>query len=84
MKSSNILIGILAAAAAGVVIGILIAPAKGSETRRMIADKANDFVEGLNNNVSEFAEDLAMKYGIAPEGANDRFVPHETIAAEYS
>lgn len=84
MKPSNIFLGILAAVAAGVVVGILIAPAKGSETRRLIADKANDFVEGLNTNVNEIAENLAMKYGIAPEGANDRFEPDETIVLEYS
>lgn len=42
MKTTNLLLTVLGAAAAGVVIGLLIAPDKGSETRRMIGEKADD------------------------------------------
>ena len=35
----------LAGAAAGVIAGILLAPDKGAETRRKMADKAKDFGE---------------------------------------
>ncbi len=40
---------------AGIVIGILIAPDKGSRTRRRIADKISGAAEGAGNYVSEKA-----------------------------
>ena len=42
MSTQNLLIGILSGVAAGVAIGLLTAPAKGSETRKKIADTAED------------------------------------------
>ena len=43
MKTSNLLLTVLGAAAAGVVVGLLIAPEKGEETRRMLTQKADDW-----------------------------------------
>ena len=43
MKTSNLLLTVLGAAAAGVVVGLLIAPEKGTETRRMLTQKADDW-----------------------------------------
>ena len=40
MDAQKVMIGTLAGIAAGVAIGILVAPAEGSETRQRIADKA--------------------------------------------
>jgi len=42
MSTQKLLIGILSGVAAGVAIGLLTAPAKGSETRKKIADTAED------------------------------------------
>jgi gas vesicle protein len=42
MSTHKLLIGILSGVAAGVVIGLLTAPAKGSETRKKIAVTAED------------------------------------------
>ncbi|MFL9485603.1 YtxH domain-containing protein [Chitinophagaceae bacterium LWZ2-11] len=42
MSTQKILIGTLAGLAAGVVVGILTAPAKGAETRQRIADVPSD------------------------------------------
>ncbi len=47
-KQSKILLGILGAAAAGVIAGMLIAPDKGSETRKKIKNKAKDYADNLN------------------------------------
>jgi gas vesicle protein len=41
-KNSTFLIGLVTAAAAGAVIGLLMAPKKGSEVRKDILDKVND------------------------------------------
>ena len=43
MKASTLLITVLGAAAAGVVVGLMIAPEKGTETRRILAQKAEDW-----------------------------------------
>ena len=46
---NKVLLGILGAAAAGVVVGLLIAPDKGSETRRKIKSKAGDWADSLGH-----------------------------------
>ncbi|RYY56869.1 MAG: YtxH domain-containing protein [Chitinophagaceae bacterium] len=45
---SKVLIGILGAAAAGVVIGLLLAPEKGKDTRKKIRDTAGDWADNLS------------------------------------
>ena len=47
MSAKSILIGTLSAALAGIAVGVLIAPAKGSETRQRIADSAGELKEKL-------------------------------------
>ena len=49
MKATSLLLGVLGAAAAGVVVGLLIAPDKGSETRRKISEKTEDWRNQVNN-----------------------------------
>lgn len=50
MSANKILAGILA----GVAIGILIAPAKGTETRKKISDKVDDASDYLKDVVEKF------------------------------
>ena len=75
MNSSKILLGFVAGAAIGGILGVLFAPDKGEETRRKLAektadlsdslrDKFGDFVDGVKDNftsVKNKAEDLADK-----------------------
>ncbi|MBL0232487.1 MAG: YtxH domain-containing protein [Chitinophagaceae bacterium] len=59
-SNSKLLLGILGAAAAGVVIGLLIAPEKGIEMRSRIARKATDLGNSLSsgfNNILSKADD---------------------------
>ena len=46
---TKVTLGIIGAIAAGVCIGLLIAPDKGSETRKKIADTASDWTDKLKN-----------------------------------
>ncbi len=46
---SKIALGILGAAAAGVVIGLLMAPDKGKETRRKIGRTAGSWADSLSH-----------------------------------
>lgn len=47
--NSRIILGIVGAAAAGAIIGLLVAPDKGSELRKKISDAASDFASELTN-----------------------------------
>ncbi|MFT3823551.1 MAG: YtxH domain-containing protein [Chitinophagaceae bacterium] len=49
MSTKNILIGAASGLAAGVLIGLLVAPAKGSETRQKIADSADQLRKKLRH-----------------------------------
>ena len=55
---TKVVLGILGAAAAGVAIGMLIAPEKGSELRKRVAKSAGDWVDNLNNLFVKGKEEL--------------------------
>lgn len=55
---SKIALGILGAAAAGVVIGLLLAPEKGSETRKKIKQTAGGWAESLGHLFDRGKEEL--------------------------
>lgn len=57
---SKIVLGVVGALAAGVVIGLLVAPEKGSDMRKRIRKTAGDWADnlsGLWGQASEAAED---------------------------
>ena len=58
---SKLLVGLTA----GILIGVLLAPDKGSETRRKLREQANDlkdqfnyFIDNLGNKAEDVAEDV--------------------------
>lgn len=52
-NSNKVILGLLGAAVAGLAIGILLAPDKGGEIRKKIADRANDIASRIGEFVSE-------------------------------
>lgn len=65
MNTPKILIGALAGLAAGVVIGMLVAPEKGSTLRKNLIKKGGEFADA----VSEFENKVVGKF--AKKGEND-------------
>jgi gas vesicle protein len=49
---NKIILGLLGAAAAGLAIGILLAPDKGGEVRKKIADRASDIASRIGEFVT--------------------------------
>ncbi|MBK6641360.1 MAG: YtxH domain-containing protein [Bacteroidetes bacterium] len=60
-NNSKILLALLAGAAAGVAIGILIAPEKGSESRKKITDTAKKLADTLLTKAEETLDEMAGK-----------------------
>jgi gas vesicle protein len=62
MSSGKVLLGVLTGAAVGAALGILFAPDKGTETRRKIAEKSNEYADGLGDKFTEFVEAMTQKF----------------------
>jgi gas vesicle protein len=61
-SSTNLLLAGLAGLAAGVAIGLLFAPEKGSETRKKIKKGFNDLVDQLQNEFTGDIDDLNASF----------------------
>jgi gas vesicle protein len=76
---SKVLLGIVGAAAAGVIIGLLIAPEKGKDTRKKIRKTAGDWADNLShlwakskNAMDEFATEAKDRVKQAKATAEDK------------
>lgn len=64
MSTSKLALGICGALAAGVVIGLLLAPEKGSEMRKKLKKTAGEWVDHLGNvftHVEDEVEEIKQK-----------------------
>ena len=55
---NKVLLGLLGAAAVGVVVGMLLAPEKGGEVRQKIADKASDIASKIGDYITSGKDKL--------------------------
>lgn len=66
MENSNTSIkmvgALLVGAAIGGVLGVIFAPAKGSDTRKRITNKGYDLTDSLKDKFDEFVEEMAEKF----------------------
>jgi len=62
MKTNKFLLGLAAGIAAGAVLGILLAPDKGSETRRKIMDRSGEFADGIKEKFNSVTGAIKEKY----------------------
>lgn len=67
MNTGKVLLGVLAGVAAGALVGILFAPAKGSRTRRRILRQGESYVDGLKEKFNKYADTISEKLEHAKE-----------------
>jgi gas vesicle protein len=73
---SKIILGLVGAAAAGVVVGLLLAPEKGTELRSRISQKTGDWTSHLSDLFSSAKDEvgnLRRKGATAASEAGSRF-----------
>ena len=70
MSAQRVLIAALSGFVAGVAVGLMVAPASGSEIRQRIADSAGDFAGGIKDKIrnlrskgEEELDDLGLDTG---------------------
>ena len=62
MSNSKTLLGFLAGAAVGSILGILFAPDKGTETRRKISETSGDLTDSLKSKFNDFVDSIKETY----------------------
>lgn len=68
---SKVILGLVGAAAAGVLVGILLAPDKGTEVRRKITKTAGDWTSQLGDLFSSAKEEIANLKNKGTKAATD-------------
>ena len=62
MKSSKVVLGVLGGIAVGAIAGILLAPDKGSKTRKKIVSKGKDIADEMKSKFEDLYENATHKY----------------------
>lgn len=71
MNTKNFITGVLVAAAAGALVGILFAPDKGSETRKKIKQKGSDLADEVKAKANSVANEMKEKFNAAKGEVSD-------------
>ena len=69
MSFGKVLFGVLAGVSAGAVLGIIFAPDKGAITRKKIAQKGDEYADGLEEKFNEFVDNISKKAKTVVGGA---------------
>ncbi|MGX7668905.1 YtxH domain-containing protein [Flavobacterium pedocola] len=62
MESGKLVLGVLGGLAAGALLGVLFAPAKGSKTRKRIFKKGKGYANKLKGKIEEIYQEGVAKY----------------------
>lgn len=71
MKSRNVLLGTLAGVATGALVGLLLAPEKGSSVRKNILDKSKGYADSLKDKFEDFMDSSSQKFEATRHDAKD-------------
>jgi gas vesicle protein len=61
MNAGKVLLSLLAALSVGALVGVLLAPEKGTKTRRKISDNSHDMINNLTTKFDELVDSLSQK-----------------------
>lgn len=81
---SKIIVGIVGAAAAGVVIGLLLAPEKGSDLRKTIKNTTGSWTDHLADLFTDAKDELGSLRKKGNRGADDAANKFNNIKESYS
>jgi gas vesicle protein len=73
MSTGKVILGVLAGAAAGAALGILFAPDKGTNTRRKISQKGEDFIDGVRDKLNQYLDNIKRQIEVIEEEAEDLY-----------
>jgi gas vesicle protein len=71
MKNRNVLLAVLGGVAAGALIGMLIAPGKGSKTRKKITKGGEEYFDALRQKYADLLDRLNHKLDSLKEEAGE-------------
>lgn len=71
MSTGKVVLGVVAGAATGALLGILFAPAKGSITRRSIVRKGEHEVDALKDKFSDFVDSITERFEKVKQDVSD-------------
>ena len=71
MSNTKAVLGFVAGAAVGALVGILLAPDTGSNTRKKITGKAEDLTDSLKSSYDDFVTKLKNVYTSGKEEAEE-------------
>lgn len=72
MSKKAVVIGLLAGAAAGALAGILLAPDKGSKTRKKISEAGREKMDGIKNGFNNLVDSMMNKFSSASEEVEEK------------
>ncbi|HZK68419.1 MAG TPA: YtxH domain-containing protein [Paludibacter sp.] len=71
MSTAKVVLGVVAGAATGALLGVLFAPAKGAVTRRTIVRKGERQVDDLKDKFNDFIDNITQKFDKVKEEVVD-------------
>lgn len=71
MKNGKVVLGVLAGLATGAFLGILFAPDKGSNTRKKIKQKSQDYADELGHKFNDMVDGISRKFKSAQQEAEE-------------
>lgn len=62
MNSGKVILGVLAGATAGALMGVLFAPHRGKVTRKKIVRNGGKYAEGVKQKINELIDSISEKF----------------------
>lgn len=80
MDTGKVIVSIVAGVAAGALIGVLLAPDKGTETRKKMIQRGDDFARNFKNKFNEYVSGLADTFTNRKYEREEEFREEPTVS----